>query len=100
MYAGACHLGFSELAVELFPKMAEQLHKDTGRPEFTKIAWKAPEELIDYDVPVTIVNGRHPIMMSLDTLQRYRDQEQKFNWHLSRINDVNSITSQRMRELQ
>ena len=100
MYAGACQMGYGQVAGELFPKFAEQLHRDTARKELTKIAWKAPDELIDYDVPVTIVNGRHPIMISLNTLQQYLNQEQKFNWHLARINDENTIMSQRFKELQ
>jgi len=99
MYAAAWQNGFGPIAKDLFPKFASDLHKETARASLVKIAWKAPEELIDQNLPATIVNGRHPIMISLDTLLRYRDQEQRFNWHLSRINDRNTITNQRIREL-
>lgn len=100
IYAYACAEGYGEVAKEYLPKIAEQLQKETGRAELTKIAWKAPEELIDYDAPLTVVNGAHPILISLDTLLKYRNDIQQFNGRMSRINDDVTILGERLRELE
>jgi hypothetical protein len=100
LYAVACQEGHGDVAMKLFPKFAALLHKETAKSSLTKIAWKAPEDLISQEMPVTVVNGAHPILISLDTLKRYRDQEQEFNFHLWRIDDKNSILSQRLKELE
>jgi len=100
IYAVAVQSDLGEIALEQLPKIAEELFKGTARMSLTKIAWAAPEELIDRELPLTIVNGAHPIMVSLDALKQYRNQLQQYNWHLSRIDDENTIASQRLRNLQ
>jgi hypothetical protein len=100
IYAVAVQNDLGDVAKEYLPKIAEELHKGTARAELTKIAWAAPEDLIDREVPVTVVNGAQPIMISLDALKQYRNQLQEFNWHLTRIDDENTVASQRLRNLQ
>lgn len=100
IYAYACSEGYGEIAQEYLPKIAEQLQRETARAELTKIAWKAPEELIDYDVPMTVVNGAHPILISLDTLLKYRNDIQQFTGRMARINDDVTILGERLRELE
>jgi hypothetical protein len=100
LYAAACAEGLGDVAGEYFPKIAAQLQMELGRAELTKLAWKAPEELIDYDVPLTIVNGAHPVMISLDALLKYRDDVMTFNGRMSRINDEVTILGERLRELE
>lgn len=100
IYAYACSEGYGEVAQEYLPKIAEQLQKETARAELLKIAWKAPEELINFDAPMTIVNGAHPILISLDTLLKYRNDIQQFTGRMSRINDDVTILGERLRELE
>lgn len=100
IYAYACSEGYGEIAQEYFPKIAEQLQRETARAELLKIAWKAPEDLINFDAPMTIVNGAHPILISLDTLLKYRNDVQQFTGRMSRINDDVTILGERLRELE
>lgn len=100
IYAYACAEGYGEVAREYLPKIAEQLQRELGRAELSKLAWKAPEELIDYDAPLTVINGAHPILISLDTLLKYRNDVQQFTGRMSRINDDVTILGERLRELE
>jgi hypothetical protein len=98
----ACHAGNGDVTAELFPKTAQLLNKQflVSDSALEKLAFEAPESLIDRNVPVTIVNGRNPLLSSIDALKRYRDKTYSLRSGLMQIDDELKILGQRLKELE
>ena len=98
----ACHAGNGDVTADLLPKTAALLNRQflVSDKAMEKLAFEAPESLIDRDVPVTIVNGRNPLLSSIDALKRYRSSAYKIKDGLNRIDDELKIFGQRLKELE
>lgn len=95
IHVNACNAGLGDFAVEYLDKTAGVLQK-----EFVKCAFEAPEELIDRSVPVRVINGRNPIIASLDLLKQYRDNVFSIREGLMGLEQDISILKQRLKELE
>jgi len=96
--------GLGKVACQLLPKFQDQLIRDTHgsiRVGLEKNAIsKAPEDLISDDLgSVTIVNGAHPVLISLDTVQKKNDVVKNLIGNLLRIEDEVKVYSQKLTEL-
>lgn len=100
----AAAAGLGKIACELLPKFEEKLIAETFgqvRVELQKLAIsRAPEELISDDLgAVTVVNGAHPVLVSLDTVSKKNGVVQSLLYNLVRIDDELQIFRQRLKEL-
>ena len=95
IYESACQAGLGDISGEVIEKTAGVLQS-----EFVKCAFEAPEELIDRNVPVRIINGRNPIMASLDLLRQYRDNTYQIREGLMGLEQDISVLKQRLKELE
>lgn len=104
IYEAAAGSGFGKIAVEYLPKFEEKLIADTHgstRTRLMKMAiGKAPEELVSsYLGNTTVINGAHPVLVSLDTINRKTGEIRNGLQDLLRIDDEVKIYTQRLREL-
>lgn len=104
LFVGAATAGFGKLAGELFPTWQEQLINETSgsmRLQLEKQAiHRAPDDLISSELGnVTVINGAHPVLVSLDTVTRKTGEVKNLINNLLRIDDEVKVYSQRMREL-
>lgn len=101
IHAAACSAGLGDESAELLPKTAQLMkrHFLVSEKELEKVAFKAPESLIDRDVPVTIVNGRNPILASIDALREYKSSAHTYRLGLMGIDDELKVLKQRLKEL-
>ena len=61
---------------------------------------KAPPDLISEEMGnVTVINGAHPVLVSLDTVQRKTGEIKNGLHNLLRIDDEVKVLHQRLREL-
>jgi hypothetical protein len=104
VFEAACGAGLAKVANEYLPKFQEQLIQDTHgsvRTRLEKCAiHKAPAELISDNLGGTVVvNGAHPVIVSLDTIQRKTGEIKNLLNNLLRIDDEVKIYRQRIKEL-
>lgn len=102
MHKVACDAGFGSLTSELLPKTAQLLDRQflITEEDMEKMAFEAPEELIDYSVPVRVINGRNPLLASLDTLKKYRDNTYQIRDGLMGLDEEVKVLRQRLKELE
>jgi len=96
--------GHAKLAGELIPQFERRLIADTHgdvRARLVKLAI-APvaADLISENLGnTTIINGAHPVLVSLDTIQRKTDEIKNGLRDILRINDEITINQQKLRDL-
>ena len=96
IHSAACGAGLSKVSAEVLQKTAPALDKQL----FEKVAFEAPEELIDRDVPVRVINGRNPIIASLSALKKYQDNSYCIRDGLMGLEQEIEILKQRLKELE
>jgi hypothetical protein len=100
----AAAAGLGKVAAEVLPSFEAQLLAECSgsmraRLEKTAIS-RAPEELISENLgATTIVNGAHPVLISLDTVQKQNGIVQNLLYGLVRIEDELKVFNQKLREL-
>ena len=104
IYQAAVGAGFGKIAEEYLPqfedKLIEEAHGETHRRLVKEAIGRAPEDLVSSDLGnMTIINGAHPVMISLDTIQRKTGEIKNGLHNLLRIDDEIKVFTQRMREL-
>lgn len=104
LYAGAAIAGLGKIASELFPKFEEQLIKDTHGDVHRRLVKQAisqaPADLISDNLGnTTVINGAHPVLVSLDCVQRKTGEIEGFQVGLVRMNDEIKMFQQKIREL-
>lgn len=106
LYRAACSVGLEKQAREYLPTWEKRLIGSTTgtlrlRLEKTAIS-RAPKDLIAEalkDHGVTVVNGAHPVLVSLDTIRQRDDEIRQGLIGLLRLNDEIELTEQKIREL-
>lgn len=98
----ASEAGYGEITAEILPKYAQDLARTFLVPQdgVEKLAFEAPEELINRDVPVTVINGRNPLIASLKTLKEYKNNHYHVRDGLMGINQELEILQQKLKELE
>lgn len=96
--------GFEKVARALLPAFETRLISEVAgrrRAELEKQAIsRAPEELIsDALGATTIVNGAHPLLVSLDIVHRSNEAVRELCQHLLRVDDELQVLRQRLRAL-
>jgi hypothetical protein len=96
--------GLGKIAGELLPGFQKRLIGETAgsvRTMLEKTAiQKAPEEYISQELGnVSVSNGAHPVLISLDTVQRKTGEVENGLRNLIRLDDEIKIFTQRLREL-
>jgi hypothetical protein len=104
LYVATAGADLQKLAAEYFPKWAQKRIKEShgaAHLRLTKEAiQRAPQDLISNDMGnVAVVNGAHPVMISLDTVQRKTGEIKQGIHNLLRINDEVKVYNQRLRDL-
>jgi hypothetical protein len=104
IYEAAVGSGLGKVAEEYLPKWERQLINETHgttRLRLEKLAIsKAPEEFISDNLGnVSVINGAHPVLVSLDTVQRKTGEIKQGLHNLLRIDDEVKVFNQRLREL-
>jgi hypothetical protein len=104
LYLAAAGAGFGKLAEEYLPKfedrLIEEVHGADHRRLVKEAIGRAPDDLISNDLGnMTIINGAHPVIISLDTIQRKTGEIKNGLHNLLRIDDEIKVFTQRMREL-
>lgn len=104
LFKAACAAGYQKTAAEYFPDFQKRLIAESHgrlrlRLEKTAIA-QAPEDLISQEMDgVTVANGAHPLLVSLDTLANKNEEARNGLHSLMRIGDEVKLREQRLREL-
>lgn len=104
LYKAASAAGLDSMAEKYLPKWQDQIISESHgsqRLRLEKIAiTKAPAELISENLGnMTVINGAHPVLVSLDTVNRKTGEiKQGLNNYL-RIEDELKVFNQRLREL-
>jgi hypothetical protein len=102
--AAAAGAGLGKVAGEYFPKWHAELVSGThgemrNRLEKQAIA-RAPDDLISENLGnVAIINGAHPVLISLDTVQRKTGEIKQGLNNLLRIDDQVKVFHQKIRDL-
>lgn len=104
VYLAAAGAGFGKLAEEYLPKfedrLIEEVHGADHRRLVKEAIGRAPEDLISDNLGnMTIINGAHPVIISLDTIQRKTGEIKNGLHNLLRIDDEIKVFTQRIREL-
>lgn len=104
VYEAAAGSGLGKTAEEYLPEFEEQLIEDTHgetKARLTKMAiGKAPDDLVTSELGnTTVINGAHPVLVSLDTINRKTGEIRNGLHNLLRIDDEVKVYTQRMREL-
>lgn len=104
VYQAAVGAGFGKTAEEYLPKfedrLIEEVHGETHRRLVKEAIGRAPEDLISGDLGnMTVINGAHPVMISLDTVQRKTGEIKNGLHNLLRIDDEIKVYTQRLRDL-
>lgn len=102
IHQAACSAGLGEITQDVLPKTAKLLNKQflVKDAELQKLAFEAPEELIDRDVPVTVINGRNSLMASIDVLKQYRSNASCIQKGLMGLEQEVEYLKQRLKELE
>jgi hypothetical protein len=104
IYDAAVGVGLHKTAekyvIEFEKRLIDETHGDV-RNRLEKLAiHKAPEDLISNNLGnVTVINGAHPVLISLDTVQRKTGEIKNGLHNLLRIDDEVKVFQQRMRDL-
>lgn len=104
VYDAACGAGLAKVANEYLPKFQDRLIGEVAgdlkqRLQKHAIA-KAPEELISENLGnINIVNGAHPVLVSLDTVNRKTGEIRNGLEGLLRIDDQIKVYNQQLRDL-
>lgn len=104
LYVAAAGVELDKLAEEYFPGWEQRLIAEAHgsmRLRLEKMAIsKAPEDLISEHMGnVSVINGAHPVLISLDTVQRKTGEIKNGLHNLLRIDDEVKVFTQRLREL-
>jgi len=104
VYEAVVGMGMGKVAEEYLPKWQQKLidqSHGSQRLRLEKIAIsKAPEELISDNMGnTTVINGAHPVLISLDTVNRKTGEIKQGIHNLLRIDDEVNVFNQRLREL-
>jgi hypothetical protein len=100
----AAAAGLGKLACELLPRFQQQLVDEaqgSTRTGLEKNAIsRAPEDLISDELgAITVVNGAHPVLVSLDTVQKQNGVVKNLLYGLLKIDDELKVYHQQLREL-
>ena len=104
VFDAASAAGLGKIAKHLLPEFEQRLIKETygdtkARLEKNAIS-KAPEDLISDNLDgMTIVNGAHPVLISLDTVKRQDGKVQALLSNVLHIDDELKIHRQKLSEL-
>lgn len=104
IYAACVGAGLRKVAEEYLPKFEERLISSTHgtiRVALEKNAiGKAPEEFISSNLGnTTVINGAHPLLVSLDTLQKKTGEIKNGIHNMLRIDDELKVFKQKVRDL-
>ena len=104
IYEAAVGMGLGKTANELLPDFQEKLIGevigDTRRRLEKQAILRAPDDLISDDLGnTTIINGAHPVLISLDTVQKKTGEIKNGLNNLLRIDDEVKVFEQKLREL-
>lgn len=104
VYTALCAGGLQKEAAEYLPKFQDALIKETHgeiRTRLEKLAIaKAPADLISENLGNTVViNGAHPVLVSLDTIRRKTGEIRNGLQGLVRIDDEAKVYHQKIRDL-
>lgn len=104
IYTAAAGAGLGKLAEAYLPKfedrLIEEVHGETHRRLVKQAISRAPADLISDNLGnMTVINGAHPVLISLDTIQRKTGEIKNGLHNLLRIDDEIKVFTQRMREL-
>lgn len=104
MYLACAAAGLSKVAEEYLPGFEEKLITSTHgtvRLELEKNAiGKAPADLISDNMGgTTVINGAHPVLVSLDTVQKKTGEVKNTHHNLLRIDDEVKVLKQKVRNL-
>lgn len=104
MYQAAYEAGLGKIAEEYFPqfedRLIEETHGDVKKRLVKEAIARAPEDLISNNLGnITVINGAHPVLISLDTIQRKTGEIKNGLHNMLRIDDEIKVFTQRMREL-
>jgi hypothetical protein len=105
VYDAAAAAGLAKVAGEYLPKFHERLITETygaqrNRLEKMAIAPVDPDLISENLGNMTIVNGAHPVLVSLDTIQKKTGEIKQGLINLISIDDDLKIFGQKLRELQ
>jgi len=104
IYTAACGAGFQKEAAAYFPAWYDQLvsgsHGDLRRHLEKQAIGRAPDELISSNLgSMSVINGAHPVLVSLDTVQKKTGEIKQGLHNLLRIDDQLKIYRQKLRDL-
>jgi hypothetical protein len=96
--------GLGKIAAEVLPGFRDQLVAETHgsmRAQLEKVAIApAPDDLISDNLGnMTVVNGAHPVLITLDLLHKRDCKIKQLFTGLSRVNDELTVYGQKIREL-
>jgi len=102
--AAAYAAGLGKVASELLPEFRDQLIAETHgreRIQLEKVAIApAPDEYISDNLGnMTVVNGAHPVLITLDLLHKRDCKIKQLFTGLTRVNDELTVYGQKIREL-
>ena len=104
IFDAAREAGLGKTASDLLPKFERKLIGESfgsERARLEKVAIsRAPLDLVSDQMPgVTVVNGAHPVLVSLDTVRRKSDEMQNIVLGIMHIDDEVKVYEQRLQEL-
>lgn len=101
LHAASCSAGTGDVSQVLFPKTAQLLRRQMilSDGDIEKLAFPAPEELIDRNVPMTIVNGRQALLSSIDALKKHTKNMKLYRGALVHIDDDLGLLRQKLKEI-
>ena len=104
VWQAAAGAGMAKVAKEYLPAWQDRIVKDADgamKIRLEKLAiHKAPDDLISEDLGgVVVVNGAHPVLVSLDTVTKKTGEIKNLLNNLLRIDDEVKVYKQRIREL-
>lgn len=104
VYEASVGVGLGKIAEEYLPSWQDQIVAEahgTQKLRLQKLAIsKAPTDLISDNLGnATVINGAHPVLVSLDTVRRKTDEVKQGLHNILRIDDEVKVYNQRMREL-
>lgn len=96
----ACHAGLGDVSGEVLQKTARLMKTQFLMGDMEKVAFEAPEELIDRDVPVRVINGRNPIIGSLKALKEYQNNAYCIRDGLMGLDQELEVLRTKLKELE
>jgi hypothetical protein len=104
VYEASVGVGLGKLAEEYLPAWQDRIVAEahgSQKLRLEKLAIsKAPADLISENLGnTTVINGAHPVLVSLDTVRRKTDEVKQGLHNILRIDDEVKVYNQRIREL-